>query len=1767
MEYDPASPTEEPEDLPISLDLSTIPLPGSSPITVSSANVIDIPLPPADFDALEIPLPPPVADEVQHPVTNIPQVAVQPMEPDQPEAEPPSGPLKFSLRISSKPFNSDASNEPGIFESSKDQKPDEPRLMPKLQAMMKRSKPSQLPVGVLPSKIKVPVTETKTELFLPSKEADISDSLLSATEAAKAAAAASGLTLPQPTVQFNHPASTMSDAGDLQQLLKDIVNNVQAPSSLPLDTISTRSDISIPSAVTASTLSYSVSVTPHIATSVGTAHIPNLMSLNVTPVTTISLQQNAASLLQDSAAMVRHSKLSLSNMQYVNPQKLRSAQMIATPLIANPAIAAQPHHNDDQSKSRDSRKRSRSRSARQSKRSRSSRSHSTRRSRSRRSRSTRRSRSPRRSRSRIRSRSGRRQSISRRDRRRRSSSCHDSPPRRGRYNRRSRSRRSPEDRHKRARDYSRTRERDRRSFDRRRTPREALNTRYGFRGDKTNLNFRHRSRSPSITRDRRIRRRSSSRSRVDRRNTARYAVVSGRDRSVTNNGRGRQSREDSHRHSRASNRKGSDSSRKPVSSKKLPSDETACKRALTPSAESDSSSSESSSSRDSSSKREDSRGDQEVRSSAKQPSASPKSEQSSSSSRESSECTGSSEWENSEVKRVDSGDPSEPVSPRQETKMHSASLSSKTSRVGSNDECVVIASDSTSIQHAVDSSDLVPNEEVETKVSCFVSEELNTHGDHRQFSLATGVLTQSDQDIPSDSISPGQTNENGETLDVVCSEVCLPNAEAVDLRTSSNFPRHQLENPDFDISIPPTLLNTSAQSTECIEVAAYASLPFTDTLVGEGVQSTDLPALNVGGVYNPTEFQQTTPVSRIELLVDPQLKHAVEGKYDLRERKSKGSMHFHGFEHFSFPLDLTHSWDPPLNAFDAFPDAPRPAYLHVVDNDYSQVDLTRSCTSPACLVGFSGSAAGRFHEMRCWVCDCTVPSLTDLNNGLYACGPGCINRALNIECGPSCPTGNLCSNRQFQLRLYAPSEPFYCGPDKGWGLRTTAEVKKHTFIIEYVGEVIDFSEFRRRVRRYERLHRAHHYFMALGSDRFIDAGSKGNWARFVNHSCEPNCVTQKWSVDGKIRIGFFALMDIPAGTELTIDYRFVQFGASEQKCYCGTPSCSGVMGSTSKALQDKVRLKDTAMVERRIMELLQRDAFHRASDITLLLQIMVQECLTRYTRLELLKRLAVTDSDACLKLFRQYNGLDMLAAFMCDSAEDDWELKRQILVCLDKIPVSEQKQVQTNSRLMDIVIQWTTDPRFCRPRGPTSDGLLLGQEFPVESIPSCTAKNETTAEDCELRVTADPCIPGKYENLTPYNHGDIPISEVTSPTLGLLESVSTSCSSTPNSTQSSVTSHVTTQSTSLAPPDASSFGALGSTAISTARSSIDPDEFDSPTVIADCDQNSPDISCRTPSELSAESDLIEEIRQLAANLVEKWSKLPKENYRIPRTERQETEKELHFDLISSSLVSWGHQDDQKNSFTSWSYSAEAKNSQVSRSKRTEVTSGSNAVTFTIETNTLSKSERRRLFEAQVKADEAKAEMTSSTIKPTEVAVNNNGVDELRQLISHCLLSELRKSESTTSGILSNTANTTILFNTLLQVIPLLLSKLSTSKDLSAVPSAPQPLDKASRKKMEKDFTVEVGNYILRLLRPYRLPNCLTGRIESHSDLVHIARKLTHAFVSKEIRHTRSSSPLILTGTLQDTIRSSLTRYMTSRGEVYKRRHKIAATPEQRSSCT
>jgi len=72
-------------------------------------------------------------------------------------------------------------------------------------------------------------------------------------------------------------------------------------------------------------------------------------------------------------------------------------------------------------------------------------------------------------------------------------------------------------------------------------------------------------------------------------------------------------------------------------------------------------------------------------------------------------------------------------------------------------------------------------------------------------------------------------------------------------------------------------------------------------------------------------------------------------------------------------------------------------------------------------------------------------------------------------------------------------------------------LNRGTFIMEYVGEVLDPKEFRRRAKDYAKDKNRHYYFMALKSDAIIDATMKGNISRFINHSCEPNAETQKVS--------------------------------------------------------------------------------------------------------------------------------------------------------------------------------------------------------------------------------------------------------------------------------------------------------------------------------------------------------------------------------------------------------------------------------------------------------------------------------------------------------------------------------------------------------------------------------------------------------------------------------------------------------------------------------
>ena len=65
--------------------------------------------------------------------------------------------------------------------------------------------------------------------------------------------------------------------------------------------------------------------------------------------------------------------------------------------------------------------------------------------------------------------------------------------------------------------------------------------------------------------------------------------------------------------------------------------------------------------------------------------------------------------------------------------------------------------------------------------------------------------------------------------------------------------------------------------------------------------------------------------------------------------------------------------------------------------------------------------------------------------------------------------------------------------------------------------------------------------MVLSGGEVIDATRMGGWARFINHSCDPNCGVEKWDVNGEERCAIFALRDIVAGEELTFDYKFESF--------------------------------------------------------------------------------------------------------------------------------------------------------------------------------------------------------------------------------------------------------------------------------------------------------------------------------------------------------------------------------------------------------------------------------------------------------------------------------------------------------------------------------------------------------------------------------------------------------------------------------------------------
>merc|ERR1712166_137531 len=113
---------------------------------------------------------------------------------------------------------------------------------------------------------------------------------------------------------------------------------------------------------------------------------------------------------------------------------------------------------------------------------------------------------------------------------------------------------------------------------------------------------------------------------------------------------------------------------------------------------------------------------------------------------------------------------------------------------------------------------------------------------------------------------------------------------------------------------------------------------------------------------------------------------------------------------------------------------------------------------------------------------------------------------------------------------------------QGWGLCARQCIEKGTFIIEYIGELIRSELTDMRELKYNNAGLGC-YMFRLDDDWIVDATMRGNAARFVNHSCEPNCVSLITNVEGK---------------ELCYDYKFAMEDA-KIPCRCGSQFCRTVM--------------------------------------------------------------------------------------------------------------------------------------------------------------------------------------------------------------------------------------------------------------------------------------------------------------------------------------------------------------------------------------------------------------------------------------------------------------------------------------------------------------------------------------------------------------------------------------------------------------------------------
>jgi hypothetical protein len=152
---------------------------------------------------------------------------------------------------------------------------------------------------------------------------------------------------------------------------------------------------------------------------------------------------------------------------------------------------------------------------------------------------------------------------------------------------------------------------------------------------------------------------------------------------------------------------------------------------------------------------------------------------------------------------------------------------------------------------------------------------------------------------------------------------------------------------------------------------------------------------------------------------------------------------------------------------------------------------------------------------------------------------------------------------------------------QGRGAFATRDIKKGERLIEYVGERISWAESDR---RYDDSNAKRHHTFLFGVNKriVIDAAVDGNDARFINHSCDPNCE----ALGEGTRIFIYAKRSIRKGDELFYDYAYAREKDTTEEdeklyvCRCGTAKCRGtILEPRKKARKVARRAKGADVVK------------------------------------------------------------------------------------------------------------------------------------------------------------------------------------------------------------------------------------------------------------------------------------------------------------------------------------------------------------------------------------------------------------------------------------------------------------------------------------------------------------------------------------------------------------------------------------------------------------